>query len=399
MNPEIQDVVIVGGGQAALATGYHLQNSGLRFSILEQSGRVGNSWRSRWDSLQLFTPARYSALPGLPFPASGGSYPAKDQFADYLESYADRFRLPVRTHLHVESVRRASGRFEVRTSEGTLHARSVVAAPGHTTTPRIPVLAEKLDPGITQLHSSRYRGPGALPAGDVVVVGAGTSGAQIAQELAGARPAGTVYLAGSPTAHIPDAVFRFAGPVYWRLVNSLLTLDTKPGRKAAAGFHDRGSPLIQVSMRDVERAGVIRLPRFTGVADGQPVFDGGEATAGARSRGGSHLGSREGSHLGSRGGTTVGGTTVDGTTADGTEAPRTVRTIIWATGYRPEFDWIEGLPLDAHGWPATVRGSVPELPGLYFVGMPFQYALTSGLIGGMGRDAAHVVAELQARKG
>lgn len=376
MNPDIQDVAIVGGGQAALATGYHLQNSGLRFSILEQSGRVGNSWRSRWDSLQLFTPARYSALPGLPFPAPGGSYPAKDQFADYLESYAQRFRLPVRTDLHVESVRRAGGQFEVRTSEGTLHARTVVAAPGHTTIPRIPALAEKLDPGITQLHSSRYHGPGALPAGDVVVVGAGTSGAQIALELAGARPAGTVYLAGSPTAHIPDAVFRFAGPVYWRLVNSLLTLDTKPGRKAAAGFHDRGSPLIQVSMRDVERAGVVRLPRFTGVADGQPMFNGGDASADAGNRDRSRDRSRA-----------------------GTAKPHNVRTIIWATGYRPEFDWIEDLPRDAYGWPATVRGAVPELPGLYFVGMPFQYALTSGLIGGMGRDAAHVVAQLRARKG
>lgn len=367
MNPEIQDVLIVGGGQAALATGYHLQKAGVRFSILERSGRVGDSWRSRWDSLRLFTPARYSALPGMPFPAPAGSYPAKDQFADYLEGYARRFRLPVRTNLQVESVSGSGGSFEVRTSEGMLRARSVVAAPGHTATARIPSLAQELNPGIRQLHSSHYRGPGALPAGDVVVVGAGTSGAQIALELAGARPAGTVYLAGSPTGHIPDAVFRFAGPVYWRLVNSLLTLDTKPGRKAAAGFHDRGSPLIQVSMRDVEGAGVIRLPRFTGVADGQPVFDGAEGAANAGSR-------------------------------SGTSKPGTVRTVIWATGYRPKFDWIEDLPLDAHGWPATVRGVVEQLPGLYFVGMPFQYALTSGLIGGMGRDAAYVVAQLLARK-
>ena len=368
MNPDIQDVVIIGGGQAALATGCHLQRAGLRFSILEQSGRVGDSWRNRWDSLQLFTPARYSALPGLPFPAPGGSYPAKDQFADYLENYARRLGLPVRTNLHVESVRRSGGRFEVRTSEGTLQARTVVAAPGHTAAPRIPALAAGLDPGIMQLHSSRYRAPGALPPGDVVVVGAGTSGVQIALELAAARTGGTVYLAGRPTPHIPDAVFRFAGPVYWRLVNSLLTLDTKPGRKAAAGFHGRGSPLIQVSMRDVERAGVLRLPRFTGLAEGQPVFDGGETPADAGS-------------------------------SSGTVTPGNIRTVIWATGYRPEFDWIEDLPVDAHGWPATVRGAVAEIPGLYFVGMPFQYALTSGLIGGVGRDAAYVVAQLQARKG
>lgn len=368
MNPEIQDVVIVGGGQAALATGYHLQKAGVRFSILERSGRVGDSWRNRWDSLRLFTPARYSALPGLRSPEPAGSYPAKDQFADYLEGYAQRFRLPVRTNLQVESVCRFGAGFEVRTSDGTIGGRTVVAAPGHTTTARIPALAQALDPGIRQLHSSHYRGPDGLPAGDVVVVGAGTSGVQIALELAGARPGGTVYLAGHPTVHIPDAVFRFAGPVYWRLVNSLLTLDTKPGRKAAAGFHDRGAPLIQVSMRDVERTGVVRLPRFTGVADGQPVFDGGEGTADAGSRGGA-------------------------------VAPGKVRTVIWATGYRPKFDWIQDLPVERHGWPVTVRGAVEQLPGLYFVGMPFQYALTSGLIGGMGRDAAYVVAQLLSRKG
>lgn len=366
MKPDIQDVIVVGGGQAGLATGFHLQKTGLRFSILEGSPRVGDSWRNRWDSLQLFTPAVYSALPGKPLPVPVGSFPDKDEFADYLENYARHFRLPVQTNVQVESVSSLNGHFEVRTSEGPLRARSVVAAPGHTTTARIPNLAEELNPAIRQLHSSRYRSPGGLPKGGVVVVGAGTSGAQIALELASAHPSRTVYLAGRPTVHIPDAVFRFAGPVYWRLVNSLLTLDTKPGRKAAAGFHDRGAPLIQVSMHDVERAGVRRLPRLTGVTDGQPVFDGGTTPPAVGHQ-------------------------------SGTPAGENIRTIIWATGYRPEFNWIAGLPVDAHGWPATVRGAVAELPGLYFVGMPFQYALTSGLIGGVGRDAAYVVARLLAR--
>ena len=367
MKQDVQEVVVIGGGQAGLATGFHLQKTGLHFSILERSARVGDSWRNRWDSLQLFTPARYSALPGMQLPAPGGRFPDKDEFADYLESYAQHFRLPVQTDTQVVSVRRLDGTFEVRTSEGTLLARSVVAAPGPTTTPRIPALAQELNPRITQLHSSQYRAPEAVPAGGIVVVGAGTSGAEIAMELAGAHPGGTVYLAGRPTSHIPDAVFRFAGPVYWKLVNSLLTLDTKPGRKVATGFHDRGAPLIRVSMHDVEHAGVVRLPRLTGVADGQPVFDGAKAApvAGNQSR---------------------------------TPAPGNVRTIIWATGYRPELDWIEDLPVGAHGWPATVRGAVAQLPGLYFVGMPFQYALTSGLIGGVGRDAAYVVEHLRARK-
>jgi putative flavoprotein involved in K+ transport len=339
MDSRVVDVLVIGAGQSGMAAGYHLKRAGLDFTILDGAGRVGDSWRQRWDSLRLFTPARYSALPGLKFPAAGGSFPDKDGFADYLEAYAARFRLPVRTGVRVHSVRRVDGVFDLQTSAGELRAWNVIATPGANSTPFIPDAARSLDASILQLHSSEYRGPSGLPDGAVVVTGAGTSGMEISLELAQHKPAGSVYLAGRPTKHIPDAVFRFAGPLYWRLVNSLLTLDTKPGRKVAAGFHHQGAPLIRVSVRDVERAGVVRLPRIT--------------TA--------------------------------------TDLPADVRSVIWATGYRPAFHWIEGLPLDSDGWPATSRGVVPELPGLYFVGMPFQYALTSGLVGGVGRDAEYVV--------
>ena len=347
MDPHIYDVLVIGAGQSGLAAGYYLKPAGLDVSILDASDRVGDVWRQRWDSLRLFTPARYSALPGRKFPAAGGSYPGKDAFADYLEGYAQHFRLPVRTGIRVLSVRRADGVFELRTSAGELRARNVVATPGANSTPRIPAVAQELDPGITQLHTSQYRGPAGIPEGSVVVAGAGTSGVEVALELAARRPAGTVYLAGKPTAHIPDAVFRFAGPLYWRLVNSLLTLDTKPGRKVAAGFHKHGAPLIRVSIEDVEQAGAIRVPRIS----------------------------------------------------RGTDVPQDVRTVIWATGFRPDFGWIDGLPVDDDGWPATSRGVVPELPGLYFVGMPFQYALTSGIVGGVGRDAEYVVEHLKVRAG
>ena len=347
MDERIHDVLVIGAGQSGLAAGHYLKPSGLDVSILDAADRVGDVWRRRWDSLQLFTPARYSALPGLRFPAPGGSYPAKDSFADYLERYAQHFELPVRMGVRVLSVRRAEDLFELQTSAGEMRARNVIATPGANSAPYVPPVAGELDYGITQLHSSQYRGPSGIPAGGVVVAGAGTSGVEIALELARIRPAGTVYLAGRPTKHIPDAVFLFAGPLYWRLVNSLLTLDTKPGRKVAAGFHKHGSPLIRVKVDDVERAGATRLPRITAAAD----------------------------------------------------VPADVRTIIWATGFRPDFGWIEGLPVDDDGWPATSRGVVPELPGLYFVGMPFQYALTSGIVGGVGRDAEYVVEHLKIRVG
>ncbi|MBG0741394.1 NAD(P)-binding domain-containing protein [Paeniglutamicibacter antarcticus] len=365
MNSHILDALVIGAGQSGLAAGYHLQRAGLDFSILDSGARVGDVWRQRWDSLRLFTPARYSALPGLNFPAPAASFPAKDAFADYLETYAQHFQLPVRTGIRVHSVRRAGEVFAVDTSAGQLLARTVVATPGANSTPQIPGMAQALDPGIMQLHSSEYRSPAGLPAGAVVVVGAGTSGAEIALELAQSRPKGTVYLSGKPTAHIPDAVFRFAGPLYWRLVNSVLTLDTKTGRKVAAGFLEHGAPLIRVSVREVERAGAVRLPRLSGAVDGKPVFDVGTADG--------------------------------GTHAAETKGPASVCTIIWATGYRPVFQWIEGLAVDSHGWPATIRGVVPKIAGLYFVGLPFQYALTSGLVGGVGRDAEYIVEQLKAR--
>ena len=194
----------------------------------------------------------------------------------------------------------------------------------------------------------------------MLVVGAGTSGAELALELAASH---RVFLAGRPTPHIPDPVLRYAGGAYWQFIHSVLTLRTPVGRKVAAGFHQRGAPLIRISTQDLDRAGVTRVPRLTGTWAGLPTFDGG---------------------------------TPDGGTPPGAGTAN-VRTVVWATGYRPDLDWIDGLKLAPSGWPDTDRGAVPGTPGLYFVGMPFQYALTSGLIGGVGRDAAHVVKQIAKR--
>lgn len=344
------DAVVIGAGQAGLAAGYHLARAKLRFEILEEAPRVGETWRRRWDSLRLFTPAQHDGLPGLPFPAARNSYPGKDEFAAYLENYASHFGLPVRTGVRVDGVTAAGSGFAVDTVSGTIRARNVIVAAGANVLPRIPDAAAGLDPGISQLHSSHYRGPADIPDGDVLVVGAGTSGAEIALELsAGHR----VLLSGRPTPHIPDPLLRYAGGAYWRFIHSVLTLRTPVGRKVAATLHQRGAPLIRISPKDLDRAGVVRMPRFTGTSDGCPVFDGGAAAR--------------------------------------------VRTVIWATGYRPDLGWVHGPERAPSGWPQTRRGVVPGVPGLYFVGLPFQYALTSGLIGGVGRDAEYVVRQLARR--
>jgi putative flavoprotein involved in K+ transport len=348
---EVQaQVVVIGAGQAGLATSYHLKRLGIEHLVLEGGARVGDVWRSRWDSLRLFTPALHDGLPGLPFPAPAKSFPGKEDVADYLDDYAERNHLPVRLNTRVTRIEPSVGGFDLETAGGTLRAGSVIVAAGPNGTPWVPPIATDLSAAIFQLHSANYRGPKDIPPGPVLVVGAGTSGVALALELSQTHP---VSIAGRPTAHIPDKVLRFAGGPYWRFISSVLTIKTPIGRKVASKFHDRGAPLLGVGIEDLQRAGVAMHPRLTSVVNGQPILEDGGAPA--------------------------------------------VSSVIWATGYRPAFDWIANLPTTKAGWPATDRGVVSTSPGLYFVGMPFQYALTSGLIGGVGRDAAYVAAQIATR--
>lgn len=339
--------VVIGAGQAGLAAGYQLARRGAEFVILDAHTRVGDVWRQRWDSLRLFTPARFCGLPGMPVPGPSNAFLSKDEFADYLEEYRARFKLPVRGGVRVSAISTPPGRFLVSTSAGTLTARHVVVATGANAVPRIPSVAGELDGGIRQMHSSEYLSPRSIPAGPVLVVGAGTSGVEIALELAQSH---RTILAGRPTPHIPDPVFALAGGAYWALINNVLTLNTPIGRKVAATFPAHGGPLIRVSMKHVHAAGVTLVPRITGAKDGMPLAGDSPIPAPA--------------------------------------------TVVWATGFRPDLGILPQVPTDRFGLPVTHRGIVESIPGLSFVGMPFQYALTSALIGGVARDAAYVVDEI-----
>lgn len=349
-NFESVNTVVIGAGQAGLATGFHLKKRGEDFLILDSQPRIGDVWRNRWDSLRLFTPAQHDSLPGLAFPAARGSFPDKDAMADYLEDYAMNWELPVRHGVQVTGVGREDGRFKVQSSSGSILAKNVVVASGANASPRIPAAAGSLDPAIRQLHGAEYSNPDAIPPGDVLVVGSGTSGVEIAVELASTH--GT-FIAGTPPFHVPGPVLRYAGGIWWFMIHHMLTRSTPMGRKVAADFTQHGAPLIRTSVKELNVAGVTRLPRLTGARDGQPLLE------------------------------------------DGRTLP--VSTVIWASGYQPDFGWIRGLPEDEHGWPLTSRGAVEQLPGLFFVGMPFQYGLTSGLVGGVGRDAEHVAGLIATR--
>jgi len=341
------DTIVVGGGQAGLAVGYYLKQLGRPFAILDANRQIGGSWRTRtWSSLRLFTPAHYDGLPGWPFPAPAWSYPTARETADYLELYADRFELPVRSGVRVDRLAKAGDRFLVESREQRFLASSVVVATGFYGTPSVPGFASGLDPRIVQMHSSEYRDPSQLAPGGVLIVGAGNSGADIAIETSTTHP---TWLSGPDKGEVPirieSRLARFAIPVLWFLASHLLTVRTPLGRKLKPRVLANGSPRIRVKSKDLEQAGVLLAPKTTEVRDGRPVF-------------------------------------ADGRILD-------VANVIWATGFRQDYSWIDIPGFESDGAPMHERGVATE-PGLYFVGLDFMYAATSENVGGVGRDARHV---------
>jgi len=348
-------VVIIGAGQAGLSVGYHLTRLGISFVILDANPRVGDSWRSRWDSLRLFTPAQFDGLDGMPFPAPAGSFPTKKQMADYLAAYALRFALPVRNGVRVDRVWRANGRYCLRAGETVFEADQVVVAMANFQKPSTPDFAADVDPGIVQVHAFDYRNPGQLRDGAALVVGAGNSGAEIALELSRSR---TTWLAGRDVGEIPFRMESFLGRhVQSRLVlrlafHRLMTVDTPMGRKMRAAH--KPAPLIRTRNRDLAAAKVERMPRMAGVKNGRPMLE-------------------------------------DGRVLD-------VANLVWCTGFQPNFSWIDLPVFDQDGRPSHARGVVHGEPGLYFVGLHFLYAMSSTMIHGVGRDANHVAGVIARRE-
>jgi putative flavoprotein involved in K+ transport len=352
--PERFETVIVGGGQAGLAVGYHLARRGRPFVILDANQRIGDVWRGRWDSLRLFTPARYDGLPGMPYPAPAWSFPTKDEVAGYLEAYAARFDLPVRTGVRVDRLTRDGDRYLLAAGERRFQADHVVVATGAYQRPRIPAFAAELDPGVLQLDPNRYRDPSRLPAGGVLVVGAGNSGAEIAFEVARTHP---TWLSGPDTGHIPVRAGgrsdRLLTPPFWWFASRVLTVQTPIGRRVRPKALTTTAPLERVRPKELAAAGVERVPRTVGVRDGAPLLEDGRVLEAA--------------------------------------------TVVWCTGFRPDFGWVELPVLDEHGLPVHHRGVVGSEPGLYFLGLWFLSGFTSSLLGGVGRDAEHVATQIAAR--
>ena len=344
---ELLDVVVVGGSQAGLAIAWHLAREGLRFVVLEAAPEIGHTWRCRWDSLRLFTPAQYDALPGMPFPGPPDTYPGKDAVAGYLKAYAAAFDLPVRLNSPVTRLSQTDEGFKIHTQREVFNARQVVVATGPFQQPFTPSAAQQLDASVTQLHSAEYRNPRALPPGPVLVVGGGNSGFQIAEELATAGR----HVDLSIATKMPILPQRLAGKdLFWwltRLGLLRVTVDTRPGRRMSSRDFIIGS-----SRRRLRAAGVRFRPAVAG-ADGRPVRF------------------------------------ADGTSLD-------VEVVIWATGYRPDYSWID-IPGVTRDGKVVHRRGVTDVPGLYFVGLSWQHTRGSALLGFVNDDAAYLAGRITGR--
>jgi putative flavoprotein involved in K+ transport len=349
--PERFDVVVIGAGQAGLSAGYHLTRRGLNVVILEANERVGDNWRNRWDSLRVFSPARYDGLPGMRFPAPPSSFPTGQQVGDFLEAYAATMQLPVRTGVSVAGLRRMGDRedgYLIDAGGRQIEAASVIVATGPERAAVVPDFAGQLDPTIRQLHSSEYRNPSQLLDGPVLVVGAGNSGADISLELAANH---RVTLCGRDPGTIPFRIETRRARIIirglWFIANHVLSVKTPIGRKVQPHIQHGTGPVVRVKPSDLEAAGVERvLARAAGVRDGQPLLDDGRVVEAAN--------------------------------------------VVWCTGFRLDFEWIHLPIIGDDGWPAQDRGVASAAPGLYFLGLPFQSSFGSMLIGGVGRDASYI---------
>jgi putative flavoprotein involved in K+ transport len=347
---EAIDTIVIGGGQAGLSVGYHLSRRGVPFLILEANDRVGDSWRQRWDSLRLFTPARFDGLAGMPFPGDRHRFPTKDEMGDYLEAYARHFRLPVKTGVRVDRLSKSADGLLVSAGDQQFIARHVVVAMANYQQPRVPAFARELDPGIVQLHSSAYRNPAQLRPGGVLVVGAGNSGAELAAEFA--RNGHRTWLSGKESGEVP---FRFDSAaaqlillkILFRVVfHRILSTSSPVGRRVRPRMLVGAAPLIRVKGKDLSARGVVRVPRTAGTRNGRPLLDDGELLD--------------------------------------------VTNVVWCTGYEPGFSWIDLPVFDSDGQPLHRRGVSLAEPGLSFVGLHFLHAMSSAMIHGVGRDAEYI---------
>ncbi|KEK22662.1 flavin-containing monooxygenase [Bacillus gaemokensis] len=341
------DVIIVGAGQAGLAMGYYLQQGNYNFVLLDGEKRIGDSWRKRYDSLQLFTPRAYSALPGMNLEGKQNGLPTKDEIANYLEVYAERFSLPIRLHTNVLKVRKQGSEFEVYIPNEVLRSKRVIIALGAFQQPFIPAISQNLSNDILQIHSSQYQSAMQIPDGQVLVVGGGNSGAQITVELA--KTHDVMIAISHPFRFLPMKVM---GKNIFAWLEKIGLLYAGTNTRRGRWFQKQKDPIFGFECREFIRSGTITVkPKVVSAMQNEVVFS-------------------------------------DGSTYN-------PQSIVWATGFIPDYQWIEiEGAIDKTGFPIHTRG-ISQVQGLYYIGLPWQYQRGSALLCGVGRDAEFLFSMLQ----
>ncbi len=351
------ETVIIGGGQAGLATAWHLTRQNMPCIILDENNRVGAAWRKRWKSLRLFTPGRYDSLPGMPYPGPPGSQPGKDDIADYLEAYASRFGFPIRTGVKVIRVSAEGDHYNIETKKEMISAYNVIVATGPFHNPRIPEFADELDPQIVKLHSSEYQTPSQVQDGPVLVVGAGQSGAEIALDMAKDHK---VWLSGRDVGEEPAFRDNFKGRLITAIMvfaaTKVMNVSNPLGRMMRKHFFypPRGIPRAGGTGKRLKKAGIEWVGRTKGTENGYPKLE--------------------------------------------DERVLKVKNIIWCTGFITDYSWIDFPIFDDFGFPVHERGVVQGQPGLYFIGMPFQRTLSSSILMGVGKDAGYIARHIASKR-
>ncbi|WOH38689.1 NAD(P)/FAD-dependent oxidoreductase [Thalassotalea fonticola] len=335
------DYIVVGGSQAGLAMGYQLKKLGVRFLIVDSGDEIGSAWLNRWDSLTLFTPKQYNGLPGLAYQGPN-EYPTKYDVAAYLSEYVSTFNLPIQLQTTVQALHKNNQNYVLDTPLGELQCKNVVVATGPFHTPSIPGFAANIDSNITQIHSSAYKSPQQLQAGDTLVVGGGDSGVQILSEIA---DTGRVCFSSgvNSLASLPQS---FLGKTLWWWLKNLGVLSLSKHSYLGKQIAKRMQPVIGTNVKKLlARDNVKQVGRTVSAESNLITFSDTEV--------------------------------------------RSIKNIVWATGYKPDFSWLGNVKLDEQGYPENYRG-VSAVQGLYFIGLPWMHTRGSATLGGVGKDSEYL---------
>lgn len=336
------DFIIIGSAQAGLSMAYHLKQLGKSFLVVDKEDKIGASWLSRWDSLTLFTPTEFNHLEGMEFPARKGHYPNKYEVANYFESYVEKFEIPIQFNTLITSIEKKNGIFTTSHENGVFHSTNVIIATGPFHTPYTPPFSIKINSEITQIHSNYYKNVEQLQQGDTLVVGGGDSGFQILDEIS--KNGSTTYFAGPDDVKtLPQEIL---GKTLWWWFTKTGFLSSSKHSWIGKVIANRPQPIIGLNIKEIlNRKNVIPVGRAISADESYIIFEKDKVSS--------------------------------------------IKNIIWATGYRPNFNWIQGLELDKNGYPKNKRG-ISSIEGLYFIGLPWLHTRGSATLGGVKKDAAYI---------